>query len=100
MYLTKILGTYVRIKNNATQKNWFAIREFDVDSKVWFNSKVYTNVDAYKEYRANLLDESAEIEAKNDITLKKDQYIGLKLDRIHEIKDIQKNLENADKAYP
>ena len=29
--------------------------------KVWFNSKVYTNVDAYKEYRANLLDESAEI---------------------------------------
>ena len=44
-----------------------------------FNSKVYTNVDAYKEYRANLLDESAEIEAKNDITLKKDQYIGLKI---------------------
>ena len=43
------------------------------------------------------MDESAEIEAKNDITLKKDQYIGLKLDRIHEIKDIQKNLENADK---
>ena len=92
-----IQAQYVRIKNNATQKNWFAIREFDVDSKVWFNSKVYTNVDAYKEYRANLLDESAEIEAKNDITLKKDQYIGLKLDRIHEIKDIQKNLENADK---
>ena len=92
-----IQAQYVRIKNNATQKNWFAIREFDVDSKVWFNSKVYTNVDADKEYRANLLDESAEIEAKNDITLKKDQYIGLKLDRIHEIKDIQKNLENADK---
>ena len=92
-----IQAQYVRIKNNATQKNWFAIREFDVDSKVWFNSKVYTNVDAYKEYRANLLDESAEIEDKNDITLKKDQYIGLKLDRIHEIKDIQKNLENADK---
>ena len=46
------------------------------------------------------MDESAEIEAKNDITLKKDQYIGLKLDRIHEIKDIQKNLENADKLTP
>ena len=43
-----IQAQYVRIKNNATQKNWFAIREFDVDSKVWFNSKVYTNVDATK----------------------------------------------------
>lgn len=93
-----IQAQYVRIKqNNEKQQNWFAIREFDVDSKVWFNSKVYTNVDAYKEYKANILDESAEIEAKNDITLEKDQYIGLKLDRIHEIKAIEKNLENADK---
>ena len=90
-----IQAQYVRIKNNEEQNNWFAIREFDVDSKVWFNAKVYTNVDAYKDYKANLLDESAEIEAKNDIALEKDQYIGLKLDRIHELKDIKKNLENA-----
>ena len=92
-----IEAQYVRLKQNMDQKNWFAIREFDVDAKVWFNSKVYTNVDAYKECKANLLEESAEIEAKNDIILKKDQYIGLKLDRIHEIKNIVKNLEKADK---
>ena len=92
-----IEAQYVRIKNNEKQNNWLAIREFDVDAKVLFNGKVYTNVDAYKDMKANLLEESAQIEAKKDLTLKKDEYIGLKLDRIHEIKNITKSLEKGDK---
>lgn len=91
-----IEAQYVRLENQAEQKNWISFREFDVDAKVFYNAKAYTNVDAYKDVEANVLEDSAELAAQKDITLEKNQYIGLKLDRVHEITTIEKQLEKAD----
>lgn len=89
-----IQAQYVRLKNTKNYKYWVAMREFDVDAKVLFNSKADTNVDALKDLGANVLTDKAELAAKDGITLAKDQYVGIKLDRIHELKNIEKTLEN------
>ena len=91
-----IEAQYVRLENQAEQKNWISFREFDVDAKVFYNAKAYTNVDAYKDVEANVLEDSAELASQKDIALEKNQYIGLKLDRVHEITTIEKQLEKAD----
>ena len=91
-----ITAQYVRLKNTQNYKFWVAVREFEVNAKVLFNSRAYTNVDSLKEHGANVLMDKAELEAGDNITLAKDQYIGIKMDRVHEIKNIEKTLENAD----
>lgn len=91
-----IEAQYVRLENQATQKNWISFREFDVDAKVLYNAKAYTNVEEYKEFGANVFADSAELAPQKDIVLKKDQYIGLKLDRVHEITTIESKLDKAD----
>ena len=88
-----IEAQYVRLEN---QESWIAFREFDVDAKVFYNAKAYTNVDAYKDFGANVFADSAELAPQNDIALEKDQYIGLKLDRVHEITTIENQLKDAD----
>ena len=61
-----------------------------------YNAKAYTNVDAYKDFGANVFEDSADLAPQNGIKLEKDQYIGLKLDRVHEITTIEKQLKDAD----
>ena len=91
-----ITAQYVRVVNNAIQKNWIGMREFDVQSKVYFNSKAYTNVEAYRNVGVNVLTDHAYLDPQSNITLNQDEYIGIKLDRVHEVTTIQKVLENAD----
>lgn len=83
-----ITAQYVRLKNNATQNNWFGIREFEVNAKIVHNGTAYTNVDEYASLPADYLDDSAALVPAEDITLGADEYIGLKLDRIHELDTI------------
>ena len=68
------------------------MREFDVAAKVYHNGKVFTNVSEYKSLTADYLDESAKITPAKGITLANGDYVGLKLDRIHELKDIVSEL--------
>ena len=52
---------------------------------------------------ANVFADSAELAPQNDIALEKDQYIGLKLDRVHEITTIEnyeKRIPIAKRIYP
>ena len=91
-----ITAQYVRLVNTETQNNWFAIREFSVDAKVYHNGRVFTNVGEYNALTADYFDEMANITPVQDITLAKGDYIGLKLDRIHEIKNIVSDLTNND----
>lgn len=56
--------------------------------KVYHNGKVFTNVGEYNTLTADYFDDIANITPVQDITLAKDEYIGLKLDRIHEIKTL------------
>ena len=87
-----ITAQYVRLVNTENQNNWFAIREFSVNAKVYHNGKVFTNVGEYNTLTADYFDDIANITPVQDITLAKDEYIGLKLDRIHEIKNIVSDL--------
>lgn len=83
-----ISAQYIRVKNNAFQKNWIAIREIQVNSKVFYNSSAYTNVDQYKTVEANILDKTAYLNPTNNVTLGKNEYIGLKLNRVHDLKEV------------
>ncbi len=87
---------YVRLVAMDTQNYWVAVREFDVDTKVVFNSRAYTNVEALKDLGANVYTDNALLEPKSKITLKEGEYVGIKLDRIHEITKIKKNVSSED----
>lgn len=89
-----ITAQYVRLVNKVNQNTWIAMREFDVAAKVYHNGKVFTNVSEYKSLTADYLDESAKITPAKGITLANGDYVGLKLDRIHELKDIVSELTN------
>lgn len=91
-----IKAQYVRLIATEGGATWIAIREFDVDAKVFYNAKAYTNVDALKNLGANVYEESAYLAAKNGITLNNGEYVGIRLDRIHEIMSITKNLTGGD----
>lgn len=91
-----ITAQYVRLKNTQQQPNWIAFREFDVDAKIFHNGKVFTNVDKYKKHTADYLADTAEVTPINDVTLAKGEYIGLKLDRIHELAEITSKLSNEN----
>lgn len=91
-----IQARYVRLVARNSRNVWVAVREFDVDAKVIFNSRAYTNVEALRNLGANVYTSNARLEPKTDITLKEGEYVGLKLDRIHEIAKITKNVSSKD----
>lgn len=91
-----ITAQYVRVVNTKVQQNWIGMREFDVQAKVYFNSKAYTNVDTYRNIGVNVLTDNAYLDPQGDLTLNQNEYIGIKLDRVHEVMSIQADLENAD----
>ncbi|GAA0107848.1 MULTISPECIES: beta-N-acetylglucosaminidase domain-containing protein [Clostridium] len=81
----EIEAQYVRLRNNVKQETWIGFREFEVNSKVYHNGKVYTNVEKYKEHPADYYNDNASIVELQNVTLENGEYIGLKLDRIHEL---------------
>lgn len=89
-----ITAQYVRLVNKKQQNTWIAMREFDVDAKVFHNGRVFTNVEKYKKHTADYLDDEARVTPINDVTLAKDEYIGLKMDRIHELEKITSTLSD------
>lgn len=91
-----ITAQYVRLKNTQQQPNWIAMREFDVDAKIFHNGKVFTNVDKYKKHTADYLADTAEVTPIDNVTLAKNEYIGLKLDRIHELAEITSKLSDEN----
>ncbi|MDO4451853.1 MAG: beta-N-acetylglucosaminidase domain-containing protein [Lachnospiraceae bacterium] len=91
-----ITAQYVRLKNTQQQPNWIAFREFDVDAKIFHNGKVFTNVDKYKKHTADYLADTAEVTPIDNVALAKGEYIGLKLDRIHELAEITSKLSNEN----
>lgn len=91
-----VTAKYVRLENNANQKTWIAFREFDVDAKIFHNGKVFTNVDKYRKHTADYLADTAEVTPIDNVELAKGEYIGLKLDRIHELAEITSKLSDEN----
>lgn len=85
-----ITAQYVRLVNQANT-GWVAFREFTVQAKVEYNAKAYTNADAYANVGANLGADTHKLAATDGVTLEAGEYIGLKLDRIHELNEIEIN---------
>ncbi|MGG7144892.1 beta-N-acetylglucosaminidase domain-containing protein [Clostridium nigeriense] len=92
----EIEAQYVRLRNNVNQGTWIGFREFEVNSKVYHNGKVYTNVENYKEHSADYYNDNASMVELQNITLQKGEYIGLKLDRIHELTEAIVNGSSLD----
>lgn len=81
---------YVKLVNDAATSNWVRFSEFSVYSYVEeaeSKQEVYTNTEDAG-WEAEFGDDTFEILPKEDAALQPGEYIGLKLDRIHEIKDI------------
>ena len=93
-----IEAQYVRLRNNQNQHNWIGFREFQVNAKINHNGKVYTNVENYKDHPADYFNDNASMVELNNITLGSNQYIGLKLDRIHELTEVIAKGNGLDKV--
>lgn len=76
---------YIRLRQNTDQANWCLVNEISVSAKVDYNGKAYTNLD--REIGANYMSDHAYLET-TDVTLNTNQYIGFKLNRIHELESI------------
>ena len=83
------MARYIRLINDVTVSKWVKFSEFSVYSYVAnaANGPVYTNTEDAG-WQANLGVDSFELLSKADAVLKPGEYVGLKLDRLHEITDI------------
>lgn len=87
-----IVAKYVRlVKTGEEQHNWCKVNEFQVSEKQDYTGVVYTNVTDYEDVGANYGEEINYMEPTLDVTLNQNEYIGLKLDRIHELEQITIN---------
>ncbi len=88
---------YVRLRTPSDTGKWYAIREFSVTTRP-LDSFVYTNVEAYKEYRTNVEKTNASVlEIADEITLKEGEFIGLELPCAREITSLNLDYTNGDK---
>lgn len=84
---------YVCTKTSSGNK-WPAMREFSVVTELAQKGSIYTNVDAYDSLDSVYETAYAAINPVQNITLQSGEYIGLKLDRIHDIRTLSSELSN------
>ncbi len=104
-YSAEIHVTDIEIDNVVTVRyqcsrvggsgKWTAMREFSVVTESIGSAKAYTNTDTYANHGVVLGYDNASLNALSNVTLNKDEYIGIKLDRIHEITNIVSDLTNG-----
>ena len=80
-----VKAQYIRLRQNTNQANWCLVNEISVSAKVDYNGKAYTNLD--REISVNYMSDHAYME-ETEVELGNDQYIGFKLNRIHELESI------------
>ena len=98
--LKGVSARYIRLVNDKTENVWIIFCDFSVYKYVYEPDGIamdYTNVeDPDAEWRVEYEDESAKIYPREDVTLQPDEYIGLKLDRIHAISGIESSGTGMD----
>lgn len=84
---------YIRLVNDVEVHKWVMFCDFSAYSYVYEPDGIamdYTNVtDAEADWRVEYAEESAKIFPKENAVLQPNEYIGLKLDRIHAVASIQ-----------
>ncbi|MEG0577838.1 MAG: beta-N-acetylglucosaminidase domain-containing protein, partial [Bacilli bacterium] len=92
--LSGIQARYVRLVNTKEKKTWLKINEFNVE--VANSEKVYTNSENLKDKTVEISENKGIISHLDSITLKKDEYIGIKLLRIKDLLKIEKDIIGGD----
>lgn len=78
---------YIKLVNDVQVHKWVIFSEFSVYSPSAKNGPVYTNTED-EGWEADLGVDSFELAPREDAVLNQGEYVGLKLDRIHDITDI------------
>jgi len=92
--LNGIVARYVRLTNLKEVNKWVIFSEFKVEeaTDIPTTNNVYTNIDAgLKSIYSN---ELTKLVPQENITLNKDGYIGIKLDRIKDLNKITLNISD------
>ncbi|MDU3349230.1 MAG: beta-N-acetylglucosaminidase domain-containing protein [Clostridium sp.] len=95
----KVKAKYVRVvPTGEIKSNWISVREFSINKEDESNlfRDVYTNIEALSNNKVNILPETAILENINDITLAENEYVGIKLNKIKELKNIVAEYSNKD----
>ncbi|MEG2270487.1 MAG: beta-N-acetylglucosaminidase domain-containing protein [Bacilli bacterium] len=87
-----IRARYIRLRNTKEVKNWIHFSEFSV-SENNFNSKAYTNVDDYKKVKVLNTLSMSKLPEIEEVSLKPQEYIGIKLERLKDIKEIVNTID-------
>lgn len=101
-YIENLEGTsarYIRLVNDQQVAVWVKFSEFAVYGKeveVTGDVMDYTNT-GDESWKVTYGDETSKVYARENVTLKAGQYIGLKLDRIHAIASIDAEGNGTDK---
>ena len=87
------------IPTGEIKNNWISVREFSVnkDDSVNIKRNAYTNVDELSKGKVNIYPSNAILGGLSEVTLAKNEYVGIKLNKIREITNILANITNKDK---
>lgn len=92
-----INARYVRLRTPSATAKWYAIREFTVTTRP-VEYRVYTNVDAYREYTVSMGKNTASIpEIEEALALQAGEYIGLEFPNAREITSLTADYTEKDK---
>ena len=84
-----INARYIRVRNTKALDLWWRIQDFSVETRSGNNELTDTNVDALKETPVVDSLGSYELQIPAGTKLPANSYLGMKLDRIHQVKSIQ-----------
>ena len=88
---------YVRVRNTQKTNFWWRIGSLSVESETGTDQYTDTNVDQLKATQVHEKLGRYEMDIPAGTTLDAGQYLGMKLDRLHEIEDLKLG-ENANQA--
>lgn len=89
-----IQARYVRMVNKASKPVWLQVKELNVQASIQEDrglDYIYTNLDKddFVNARIDASKDQYTMQGIDEIVLKPNEYIGIKMDRIHEIASIQ-----------
>ncbi|MDU3189159.1 MAG: beta-N-acetylglucosaminidase domain-containing protein [Streptococcus mitis] len=84
-----INARYIRVRNTKASDLWWRIQDFSVETRSGNSDLTDTNVDALKETPVFDSLGRYELQIPTGTKLPANSYLGMKLDRIHQVKSIQ-----------
>src|SRR5690625_808838 len=94
--LSGIEARYVRLKNLKEVPVWLKFSGIKVDTLGGTSKFTYTNNDDYKTIKAQHTLEETSLNKTEDLTLKPDEYLGVKLERIKELDRVEVKETSGD----